>query len=114
MIFITVGTSPNGHSGVMDERIKPTPACRSCGNPMRFARAVTQANGLPELRTYDCKDCGVAMTEAEESQVASTVASDRAPIVHLLLDYGLLVSVPEPQRITNIGQRGKASNRRRS
>ena len=40
-----------------------TPACPSCGNPMPLVRAIP-ASGLPELRTYDCRQCGVTMTEA--------------------------------------------------
>jgi hypothetical protein len=80
---------------------------------MRFARAIAQADGLSELQTYDCKECGVAMTEAEDSQLASTAASDRGPIIGGLLNHGLLVSTPESQPVTNTDQRGKASSRRR-
>ena len=114
MIFITVWTSPDRHPADMDgERITPTPACPSCGKPMWFARAIAQADGLPELQSYDCEECGVAMTEAEDSQLASTAASDRAPIIGALLNYGLLVSTPEPQPVPNTDQRGRASSRRR-
>jgi hypothetical protein len=95
------------------ERITPTRGCPSCGEPMRFARAIAQADGLPELQTYDCKECGVAMTEAEDSQLASAAASDRAAIIGALLNHGLLVSTPEPQPVPNTDQRGKASSRRR-
>jgi hypothetical protein len=55
----------------------------------------------------------VAMTEAVGSQLASTTASDRAPIIGALLNYGLLVSTPESQPVPNTDQRGRASNRRR-
>ena len=95
MIFITVWTSPDRHPADMDgERITPTPACPSCGNPMQFARAIL-ADGLPELRTYDCKACGVATTASEDSQLASTATTDRAKIIRALFNHGLLVSVPE-------------------
>ncbi len=77
---------------------------------MRFAGAIRQADGLPELETYDC---GVAMTEAEDSQLASTAASDRASIIAALLNHGLLVSTPEPQPVPNKDQRGTASSPRR-
>ena len=77
---------------------------------MWFARAIAQADGLPELQTYDSEECGVAMTEAEDSQLA-TAASDRAPIIGALLNYGLLVSTPEPQPVPNTDQRGRASSR---
>ena len=93
------------------DRVTPTPDCPSCGNPMRFARAIPQAGGLPALHTYDCRECGVAMIEAENSQLA---ASDRAPIIGALLNHGLLVSTPEPQPVPNMDQRGAASCRRRS
>ncbi len=33
---------------------------------MRFVRAVPGLGGLPELRTFECKACGVMITEAEE------------------------------------------------
>jgi hypothetical protein len=66
------------------------------------------------VQTYDCKECGVARTEAEDSQLASTAASDRAPIIGALLNHGLLVSTPELQPVPNMDQRGTASSRRRS
>jgi hypothetical protein len=74
---------------------------------MQFARAIPQA-GLPELQTSDCKECGVAMPRAEDSQLASTAASDRAPIIGALLSHGLLVSTPEPQPLPNTDRRGRA------
>jgi hypothetical protein len=98
VIFITVWTSPDGHPPLNEWRTHHTySTCLSCDNPMRFARAIPQADGLPELQTYDCKECGVAMTEAEDSQLASTAASDRNPIIRTLLNHCLLVSTPELQ-----------------
>jgi hypothetical protein len=81
----------------------PTPVCPSCGNPMRFARAIPQDGRLPELWTFDCKECGLAVTEAkdsarmEKSQLASRVSSDRVPVIRRLLAQGLLVSLPDSQ-----------------
>ena len=43
------------------------PACPSCGIGMGLARAVPKSGDLPALLTYDCKQCGVWLTEAEES-----------------------------------------------
>ncbi len=43
-----------------------TTCCAGCGRPMRFVRAVPGLGGLPELRTFECKACGVMITEAEE------------------------------------------------
>ena len=76
------------------EHTIPAPACPSCGQPMRIARAIPN-DELPELRRYDCKECGVAVTAAADSQLASAVTSDRAPIVRALLNDGLLVSAPD-------------------
>ena len=33
---------------------------------MGFARAVPKSGDLPALLTYDCRQCGVWLTEAEE------------------------------------------------
>jgi hypothetical protein len=69
---------------------------------MRFARALP-AERFPQLRTYDCKECGVAATESEGLQPAWTVASDLAPIVRALLNDGLLVSAPDkPKPVPNL------------
>ncbi len=51
-----------------------TPLCPSCGQPMRFVRAVPRFAALPELRTYECKPCGVSYTAAVEPQVAADLA----------------------------------------
>jgi hypothetical protein len=41
------------------------------------------------------------MTEAEDSQLAATAASDRATIIPALFYHGLLVSVPEEADCSN-------------
>jgi rubredoxin len=51
-----------------------TPPCPSCGRPMRFVRAVPRFAALPELRTYECKGCGVSYTEAIEPDAQSDAA----------------------------------------
>lgn len=43
-----------------------TPICPSCGKPMHLARIIPGIGGLPELRVYSCRQCGVSLTEAEE------------------------------------------------
>jgi hypothetical protein len=40
------------------------PVCSSCGKPMRFVRSIPRFAALPELRTYECKPCGVTYTAA--------------------------------------------------
>jgi hypothetical protein len=42
------------------------PACSSCGKPMHLVRTVPGVGGLPELRVYSCKTCGVSFTKAAE------------------------------------------------
>jgi hypothetical protein len=101
VIFVTAWTSLVSDRTAMEgDRITPAPACPSRGNPMRFARAIP-ADGLPELRTYDCKGCGVTMTAAQDSQLASTATTDRATIIPALFHHGLLVSVPEEADCSN-------------
>jgi hypothetical protein len=101
VIFVTAWTSLESDAAEMDgDRITPTPACPSCGNPMQFARAIP-ADGLPELWTYDCKGCGVAMTAAQDSQLASTATTNRTTIIPALFHHGLLVSVPEEADCSN-------------
>ncbi len=52
------------------ERVTPT--CLSCGKPMQFIRTVPGIGGLPELRVYSCRQCGISFTEADEpAQLAS-------------------------------------------
>lgn len=53
----------------------PAPLCPHCCQPMRLARTVPRLGGLPELRTYECRACGVSFTQAaeqEEDQEAAT------------------------------------------
>jgi hypothetical protein len=87
---------------------------------MRFVRAMPHGEGAANLRTYECKECGVAATPAEDSaptgklQLGSIIASDNSPITNALLDHGLFVSAPDPQTFQNADQRDIASNRRQS
>ena len=39
---------------------------------MRFCKAVPRVASLPELRTYNCQQCGVTATEAEEPKSVAT------------------------------------------
>lgn len=47
-------------------REETRPACPSCGKPMHLARTIPGIGGLPELRVYSCRQCGVSITEAED------------------------------------------------
>jgi hypothetical protein len=42
------------------------PSCPSCGKPMHLMRTIPGIGGLPELRVYSCRQCGVSLTEAED------------------------------------------------
>ena len=53
------------------------------------------------------------MTEADDSQLASTSASNRAPVIRVLLNHGLMVSVPDPQPDPKMDQRDTTLRRRR-
>jgi rubredoxin len=46
------------------EHIQSDCICLSCGKTMRVARTIPGSGELPELRTYDCKACGVVFTES--------------------------------------------------
>jgi len=52
----------------------PTPCCPSCGAVMRFVRSIPKIGGLPELQTFECRACGVSITEAFEPKVLEMVA----------------------------------------
>jgi len=36
--------------------------CPTCGKPMRFARSIPALGALPELLTFECRDCIEAVT----------------------------------------------------
>jgi hypothetical protein len=44
--------------------LQPDRICLSCGKAMRLARTIPTIGAVPELRTYDCKACGVVFTES--------------------------------------------------
>jgi hypothetical protein len=46
--------------------IVPAPAASHNRSFMSLASTMPRLGGLPDLRTYDCKRCGVALTEAYE------------------------------------------------
>ncbi len=38
--------------------------CPACGRPMRVVLVIPRFGSFPELRTYECRACGVSYTEA--------------------------------------------------
>ena len=57
-------------AAMIEEQQKPVLICPACGRPMRFARATPGIGGLPELWTFECKACAVAVTEAKSTLLA--------------------------------------------
>jgi hypothetical protein len=57
---------PRPERGMDTGRVIPLNAhdCPACGRPMALVSAVPRFGGFPELRTFECKSCGVAYTEA--------------------------------------------------
>lgn len=42
--------------------------CPACGRPMRVVMIIPRFGSFPELRTYECRDCGVSYTEAAKEE----------------------------------------------
>ena len=40
------------------------PRCPSCARIMRFVRATSRSEGLPDLYIFECRGCGVSHIEA--------------------------------------------------
>jgi hypothetical protein len=53
---------------------KRTPLCPNCNKPMHLMRTIPGID-LPELRTYICKACGVAVAEEEHPRERSDLTS---------------------------------------
>lgn len=48
----------------VDGHVALRPACPNCGRSMHLKRTSKGADGLTELRTFACGECGVYLTEA--------------------------------------------------
>ena len=53
-------------------------ACPSCGAPMRFLRTVPPFGGLPELQTFACRPCGLAVSAEQVLQLPELLLAVRA------------------------------------
>jgi hypothetical protein len=42
--------------------------CPGCGAAMRFSRIVPSIGGLPEMQTFECKPCHLAVTAEQVLQ----------------------------------------------
>lgn len=56
--------------------------CPACGRPMRLVLVIPRFGSFPELHTYECRDCGVSLTEAAKD-VAKDAAKDAPGAVGL-------------------------------
>ena len=54
----------------MDVKRAYNPICPSCGRLMRLASVEPAESVCPELRTYNCRPCGVAVSEVGVPQKA--------------------------------------------
>ncbi len=48
--------------------------CPACGQSMRLVLVIPRFGSFPELRTYECKGCGVSYTEAAKNEAGSDSA----------------------------------------
>jgi hypothetical protein len=44
------------------------PHCTNCGRAMKLVRITPRIGGLAELQTFECRPCGVVLTEAVEDR----------------------------------------------
>jgi hypothetical protein len=51
--------------------------CLSCDKPMRFARSTYRPIGLPKVQTFECRDCGLAVTAEAAAEVGGTQFAGR-------------------------------------
>ena len=66
-----------------------TPRCPNCDKPMRFTRSIPALEGLSELQAFECRECGVMMTEAAKTEVfvrhlSATAHVDRRILIGLI------------------------------
>jgi hypothetical protein len=50
-------------------------ACPGCGAPMRFLRTVPPISDLPEMQTFECKPCRLAVTAEQLLQFPELLSS---------------------------------------
>ncbi len=49
-------------------------ACPCCGKPMRFARPVPKIDSLPEMQTFECRLCRLAVTAEQVLGITEMVS----------------------------------------
>jgi hypothetical protein len=48
--------------------------CPSCGEPMRFTRTVPKVGNLPEMQTFECRLCRLAVTAEQVRGIMEMVS----------------------------------------
>jgi len=60
-VVLSVGTAVAVFTAV--KPANASPACQTCGRPMRFVRAISKFRRHPELRIYECDQCRETVVE---------------------------------------------------
>jgi len=60
-VVLSVGTAVAVFTAV--KPANASPACQTCGRPMRFVRAISKFRRHPELRIYECGECRKSVVE---------------------------------------------------
>jgi hypothetical protein len=60
-VVLSVGTALAVFTAV--KPANASPACQTCGRPMRFVRAISKFRRHPELRIYECGECRESVVE---------------------------------------------------
>lgn len=53
---------------------QPSPRCPHCDNSMRLVRSVGNACGSPEVQTFECDLCGLAVTKMAATEILDKIA----------------------------------------
>ncbi len=57
---------------------KSAPKCAVCGGKMKIRGLIPAAHIYPELKTYQCGECGVSRTVEDERELAASATSAAA------------------------------------
>jgi transposase-like protein len=55
--------------------------CPSCGAAMNFSRIVPSVDGLPEMQTFECRPCQLAITAEQVLEFSEAAEPPRPPII---------------------------------
>ncbi len=60
---------------MINQNPPPVVHCPSCGRPMRLAGIIPGIGALPELWTFECRDCAEAVTEEKATLLSEAGVS---------------------------------------